>query len=124
MCGWAADAQPSPAAASVAELPLLTRPLWDRRPTLKDVQRVYPLTAHPDRVAGSAAIWCEVNDRGALVACTVEQESGEGFGEAALRLSRFFRMRTTDGEGASVVGRRIRVPFRLYPPARPKRGVG
>jgi periplasmic protein TonB len=117
-------AQPSPEAASSLGPAPLTRPMWDRRPSRTDVERVYPRRTHPDRAEGRAVIWCAVNAGGALVDCTVESESGEGFGEAALRLSKLFRMRTTDGEGVSVVGRRIRVPFRLFAAPPSKRGVG
>ena len=117
-------AQPSPKGASSLDPALIARPMWDRRPTRTDVERVYPRRAHPDGAEGRAAIWCVVDARGALVDCTVESESGEGFGEAALRLSKLFRMRPMDATGVSVVGRRIRVPFRLFPPPSTKRGVG
>ena len=58
-----------------------------------------------------------VTAKGTLVNCDVVSESPEnyGFGDAAIRLSKIFRMRPKTSDGAAVEGGTVRIPlaFRL-----------
>lgn len=92
----------------------VTHPAWVRRPTGQDMARVYPPRAVHELLDGLAVIDCAIAADGTLHNCDVAQEApaGEGFGKAAVKLSLFFKMSPTTADGASVSGRKIRVPIR------------
>jgi len=62
-------------------------------------------------------VTCKVTMEGEMADCSVEQEapSGEGFGEAALKLMPKFHMRPATKSGVPVEGGVVRIPiqFRL-----------
>jgi protein TonB len=68
-------------------------------------------------VEGRASISCTVDARGTLQNCSVANEtpSDAGFGDAALRMSKLFKMRPMTKDGAPVDGGKIVIPiaFRL-----------
>ena len=75
-------------------------------------------TRSNDRTADCTALArCTVNARGQLENCAVTNEnpSDQGFGDAALRLSKLFKMRPETKDGAPVSGGKITIPiaFRL-----------
>jgi protein TonB len=68
-------------------------------------------------VEGHASISCTVNAHGTLENCSVTNESpsDQGFGDAAMRMSKLFKMRPMTKDGAPVDGGKITIPiaFRL-----------
>jgi TonB family protein len=94
--------------------PTMTAPTWLAQPTAQEFSRYYPPRAFNEGVSGSATVDCLVDGAG-LLACTVvsEEPEGYGFGEAALRISRHFRVATETRDGRSTVGARIRRTIRF-----------
>jgi len=82
------------AAASQVQPPPY-RPDWLRRPSGDDVASVYPMNAQRRGVSGRGEIACLVAADGRVYDCKVlsEEPAGFGFGDAALRLARYFQMR-------------------------------
>lgn len=80
----------------------------------------YPPPARADRVEGRARISCTVTAEGRLTNCAVisEEPAGYGFGDAALRMSKGFKMKPTANGDRSFAGAKITVPFAFkLPPA-------
>jgi TonB family protein len=108
----AVDPPPAP-----ANLPPITSPTWAESPTAADFARYYPAEALTRGVAGQATLDCIVAASGHL-SCTVvsEEPSGRHFGEAALRVSRHFRMAPETRDGHPTAGGRVRIPIRFVAP--------
>lgn len=96
--------------------PALTGVVWLERPNARDFERYYPPDARAQSVEGRVALDCLVDAEG-RVTCAVATEDplGWGFGEAALRISRYFRMAaaTRDGRPTSGGSVRVTIAFRL-----------
>jgi protein TonB len=79
--------------------------------------RYYPQRAQRMGVEGKAVIDCEVEASGQLADCKVVSEipEGYGFGDAALKMSSLFKMKTTTKDGQPASGKRATIPldFRL-----------
>ena len=112
--------EPKPPAPPPPEPPrpsVITPPDWVRRPNAEDLERYYPERAQRMNIEGRASISCTVDARGTLQGCSVanEQPSDAGFGEAAMRMSKLFKMRPMTKDGSPVDGGRITIPisFRL-----------
>lgn len=91
----------------------IENPRWLQRPSGLD--RYYPRRAREAGTEGAAQLDCLVTPVGALE-CRVISESpvGWGFGAAALRMSRDYRMAPATRDGAATEGRyRMRIPFQL-----------
>lgn len=95
---------------------VITNPSWSRRPNGADYARFYPPRALEREIEGAVSLDCTVDAEGRLT-CTVrsEEPANMGFGEAAVRISRQFRMNPQTVNGQPTAGGRysLRIPFRV-----------
>lgn len=98
--------------------PAITNPDWLRKPSGEALMRAYPERAIAANVTGSATLSCTVRVNGTLTDCQVVSETpgGYGFGRAATRLSRDFRMSPRTVDGQAVGGARVTVAIRFTLP--------
>ena len=84
--------------APAAKTSVIQRPDWAKKPTGEDVAWAFPERAARLGLSGKATIACEVTTQGGLIGCHVVSETppGEGFGVAALKLSKQFQMTPSD----------------------------
>lgn len=95
----------SPTAAVFSnQLPSHTEPDWLVKPTDDEISRVYPREALRNHVAGAALLRCMVNIDGYLSDCTVNSETPKeaGFGNAALEITAYMRMKPAANYGIPV----------------------
>lgn len=118
------SAPPTPTPIPVAVDPppappvqIITNPQWITRPNGDDFARFYPRRALDSNIEGRASLSCLVGADGRL-SCTVLSEDPQnmGFGEAAVRISRQFRMRPQTVNGEPTAGGSIRLPIRFQVP--------
>jgi TonB family protein len=102
----------------VAEAPTSTGTLdmsqvnWVREPSARDFARYYPTDALDRGQSGRVVLDCVIGGNGGLD-CSVAQENpaGNGFGEAALNISRRVRVAPTLPDGSPASGRHMRLPL-------------
>jgi TonB family protein len=90
---------------------------WLQAPTYAQVVEAYPAKAREARVGGHVDLNCRLDIEGRPDWCEVLAEAprGDGFGEAARKLIHDFRGPLTDGNGASIRGASVQIPFVFAP---------
>lgn len=75
------------------------QPEWISRPSADQLNKAFPPRAAKFGKSGGAVIQCEVGASGEMTHCTVKEEAPKsyGFGEAALSLAPYFRLKMEKG---------------------------
>jgi protein TonB len=105
-----AVAPPAPPAT-----PRIVRADWLARPGPREFERFYPDAALRRSTEGGATLNCTVTARGDVTGCrvTAEAPANMGFGAAALKLSKYFRMRPQTADGQPVDGAEVNIPIKF-----------
>ncbi|KRA63877.1 energy transducer TonB [Caulobacter sp. Root655] len=107
---FAGDPPVEPTVAKV-----IRSPNWLKKPGASEFSRFYPESAMRREVSGQATLACTVAANGALRDCVVagETPAEEGFGNAAVKLSKYFRMSPQTENGQPVDGASVRIPIKF-----------
>jgi protein TonB len=100
---------PPPAPAAPAAPPhaaVITNPDWIHKPGADEFAQYYPQRAMELGKEGSVVISCTVTEKGTLTGCSTSEEDPPGFGfaDAAVKISRYFKMKPKQVDGQSVAG--------------------
>lgn len=95
--------------------PTITNPKWLSRPTAEQLDRLYPSRAQRMEKTGTAILNCEVTTAGLMDKCQIASEDPAdfGFGEAALRAARYFKISPPMSDGRPIEGAKIRIPLKF-----------
>ncbi|EJL35705.1 TonB family protein [Caulobacter sp. AP07] len=105
----------SPGEPPVIQPKVIRSPNWLKKPGASEFSRFYPESAMRREVSGQATLACTVAANGALRDCVVagETPAEEGFGNAAVKLSKYFRMSPQTENGQPVDGASVRIPIKF-----------
>ena len=92
---------------------VIGNPDWVQKPTGADMAPLYPKAAMDAGKEGMVVLDCRVRRDGRLRACRVKRQDPAkyGFGEAALKMSTMFRMKTRDEHGRPTAGASVNIPI-------------
>lgn len=91
-------------------------PEWTAFPSMSDFTAVVPAAARKAQIYRARVVMlCLVGEGGSLEGCKSQSEepAGLGYADAALSLSKFFRLAVWTEEGLPTVGGSVRVPLRF-----------
>lgn len=93
----------------------IIRAPWKTLPTGDQINRVYPKRAMQDEAEVRVVLRCIVNEAGKLDSCIIVSETpaGYGFGEAVMKLIKYFSMEKTTADGIPVAGATVTIPLRF-----------
>lgn len=101
-----------------AQTPEIEHPVWIERPDPEAFRQSYPSQAAEQAVEGRATIECLVQlDTSTSCRVIAESPASWGFGDAALTISRTFRVEPARVDGQPVPDGRIRTTIRFIAPA-------
>ncbi len=88
-------APPSDTTSSPTQAHVVTPATWKRFPSAQEMVDAYPPAAWTSHADGEVKLTCTVTTKGTLSGCVVlsESPSGQGFGEAAIKLSFFCHLK-------------------------------
>jgi protein TonB len=95
--------------------PVITSPRWASQPSAAQMSRAFPDRALTDGTSGSASLLCTVSAAGTLSGCSVTSEtpSNRRFGNAAMSLTRYFRMQPGAVNGQAIDGAQVSFTVRF-----------
>lgn len=96
---------------------VITNPDWVQTPNGEDFATYFPAVAQMLGLGGRTLMQCQVSTTGTMQSCTITSEvpKGLGFGDAALKISQFFRMKPMTVDGVPVAGAKINIPIHFAP---------